>query len=235
MSREDLFAVIGRSRLDLEFGSRLSGNFEEIVKSAGYNLTAEEIGLAKQNMFPKVMPQPGTHPDIFQQQLAMKNANAFADLNISIHRSTFENASNTYRRVSRMSEIMFVTGIGLFIFAALYGAFAQQLTYTFVFAGLGAANFIALFILKPMDKSQEALSNLLQAEIAFMNHSNQLSLWSMYAAPKGFPPQPDLPGIKTASQELQKLTRETMDLLQTYLETPVDRSAPKESAGDKTS
>lgn len=225
MSREDLYAVIGRSRADIDFGSRLSGDFEQTVKNAGYTLTGEEMILAKQNI-PSALTLPrGAVPDEFQKQRTEKTTNEFADLNISIHRNTFENASTTYRHVSVMSYVMFGTGIGLFIFAALYGALSQQLTYTFVFAGLGAVNFIALFILKPMDKSQEALSNLLQAEIAFMNHSNQLWLWSMYAVPKGYPPQPDPASIKTASEELQKRTAETMELLQKYLETPLPPSS----------
>jgi hypothetical protein len=242
MAKEDLYAVIGRSRVDLEFGGRLAGNFEQAVKEAGYTLTAEEAELARQTLhaaagMPPVMAPNNNNNNMQQQQIAMKTANAFADLNIDIHRGTFENASNTYKRISRMSEIMFVTGIGLFIFAALYGAFEQQLTYTFVFAGIGAANFIALFILRPMDKSQEALSNLLQAEIAFMNHSNQLSMWGAYAyMPRGFPPLPDPANIKTASQETQRLTAETMELLQTYLENPVSTSAGKKPAEvtDKT-
>jgi|WetSurMetagenome_2_1015567.scaffolds.fasta_scaffold38422_5 hypothetical protein len=236
MSNEDLWAVIGRSRVDLGFGSGLAGNFDQAVRDAGYTLTAEEAMLARQNLPAAGGTPPSMTPDNFQQQRAMKNANAFADLNIEIHRNTFTNASNTYKRVSRMSEIMFVTGIGLFLFAALYGAFERQLTYTFVFAGLGAANFIALFLLKPMDKSQDALSNLLQAEIAFMNHSNQIYLWGTYASiPKGFPPMPDPENIQKASQELQRLTKETMDLLQTYLETPVVQLPEKKQSGNKPS
>lgn len=221
MSSEDMFAVIGRSRADINFGARLSEDFEQAVKDEGYHLSAEEIVIAKQNIpFAPISP-PVAVPDELQKKRTEKTANEFADLNISIHRSTFENASTTYRHVSLMSYVMFGTGIGLFIFAALYGALSQQLTYTFVFAGLGAVNFIALFILKPMDKSQEALSNLLQAEIAFMNHSNQLWLWSMYAAPKGNPPQMDPASIRIASEELQKRTAETMELLQKYLEAPL--------------
>lgn len=228
MTSEDMYAVIGRSRADIDFGSRLLGDFENTVKSAGYNLTGNEITIAKQSM-PSAMTLPqGPMSDEFQKQLAQKTTSAFADLNISIHRNTFENAATTYKRVSLMSYIMFGTGIGLFIFAAIYGAFSQQLTYTFVFAGLGAVNFIALFILKPMDKSQEALSNLIQAEIAFMNHSNQLGLWNMYASPKGFPPQTDPASIREASEQLQKRTAETMELLQTYLEIPPSPPSKKE-------
>jgi hypothetical protein len=229
MSKEALYSVIGRSRVDIDFGSRLLENFTQAVKDAGYILTDEEIVYAKQNLPAATASAQGMPPQDFQQQLAMKTANEFTELNITIHKNNFNNASKTYERISRMSSVMFGTGIGLFIFAALYGAFSQQLSYTFVFAGLGAANFIALFILKPMEKSQEALSNLLQAEIAYMNYSNQVTLWgSMYLVPRGFPPQLDPASIKTTSEELQNLTRETMDLLQTYIETPVTKSPEKE-------
>jgi hypothetical protein len=229
MSREALYSVIGRSRVDIDFGSRLLENFTQTVQDAGYILTDEEIVYAKQNLPAATASVQGMPSQNFQQQLAMKTANEFTELNITIHKNNFKNASKTYERISLMSSIMFGTGIGLFIFAALYGAFSQQLSYTFVFAGLGAANFIALFILKPMDKSQEALSNLLQAEIAYMNYSNQVTLWgSMYLVPTGFPPRLDPASIKTTSEELQKLTRETMDLLQTYIETPVTKPPEKE-------
>ncbi|MDO9326572.1 MAG: hypothetical protein Q7T80_16605, partial [Methanoregula sp.] len=130
MSSEDMFAVIGRSRADINFGARLSENFEQVVKDEGYHLSAEEIVLAKQNIpSAPISPQVAV-PDELQKKRTEKTANEFADLNITIHRNTFENASTTYRHVSFMSYVMFGTGIGLFIFAALYGALSQQLTYT---------------------------------------------------------------------------------------------------------
>jgi len=72
-------------------------------------------------------------------------------------------------------------GIGLFLFAAFYGALSSQKIYSLVFGGLGTVTFISIFILTPMEKSQNALSNLVQVEISFMNHFEQMSLWETFA------------------------------------------------------
>jgi hypothetical protein len=104
--------------------------------------------------------------------------------------------------------------------AAAYGVVAQNdKAYAFLFAGLGAATFVALFLTGPIEKTQSALSNLVQAEVGFMNYFEQITLWEAYALqPKAGSPVPDLGNIEKASEVLQTRTAETLELFQKHLE-----------------
>jgi hypothetical protein len=119
-----------------------------------------------------------------------------------------------------MNVIMFAVGIGLFLFAAFYAVFSNEKIYSLVFGGLGTVTFISLFILTPMEKSQNALSNLVQVEISFMNYFEQITLWENFAlTPQGNPPAISPANLDKASEMLQKRSMETIELLQKYIET----------------
>ncbi len=182
-------------------------------------------------------PQPGPEAQAawiadleFQRDLLRKRMmNQIARLDdlgaytVKILKDTLDNARSAYHRITLMNTIMFLVGLSLLIFAALYAAFSQQQKiYSLVFGGLGVANFIVLFIIKPIERTQTALSNLVQVEIAFMNFFEQITMWDAYAAPKGNPPILSPADIEKASAQLQQRSRETMDLLQRYIEEPVD-------------
>jgi hypothetical protein len=88
-----------------------------------------------------------------------------------------------------------------------------------VFGGLGTVTFISIFILTPMEKSQNAFSSLVQVEISFMNHFEQVSLWETFAmTPQGNPPAPSPANMDKASEMMQKRSMETIELLQKYVE-----------------
>ncbi|MGQ0536963.1 MAG: hypothetical protein ACT4PT_12940 [Methanobacteriota archaeon] len=154
---------------------------------------------------------------LMEKQLQLRTE--IMEASVRVVKDTFNKASGTYRTIMMMNMVMFGTGIGLFLFAALYGVFASEKEYSLIFGGLGAATFVALFMLGPIDKVQRALSNLVQVEIAFMNHFDQMTFWEGYANfPHGNPPRPDPAAIEKASEMLQKRSRETVDLLQVYVE-----------------
>jgi len=56
-------------------------------------------------------------------------------------KSTLRSAANTYRAVTIMNMVMFGAGLGLFIFAAVYGAISGKLLYAAVFCG-----FLSLWV-----------------------------------------------------------------------------------------
>lgn len=88
-----------------------------------------------------------------------------------------------------------------------------------MFGGLGTVTFISIFILTPMEKSQNAFSSLVQVEISFMNHFEQVSLWETFAmTPQGNPPAPSPANMDKASEMMQKRSMETIELLQKYVE-----------------
>lgn len=145
---------------------------------------------------------------------------------VEIFENTLKYSARTYRSVTIMNAVMFWMGVVLFLFAAFYGAFTHNAIVTIAFGGLGAASFIALFFLGPIEKTQAALSSLIQAEIAFMSYYEQITFAENYAM---LPPpgsgRPSHDNIAKASEMLQKRSRETIELLQIYVgHTP---SVPK--------
>jgi hypothetical protein len=145
------------------------------------------------------------------------------DLNqftVMILKETIGHSAATYKRVTLMNQVMFWMGVSLFGCAALHAAVFREIHFSGVFAGLGTASFIGFFFLGPIQKTQVALSNLIQAEIAFMNYFEQISFLESYA---GIPKE-NAPGLldpermEKASDMLQTRSRETIELLQKYLE-----------------
>jgi ABC-type multidrug transport system fused ATPase/permease subunit len=234
MSREHLWAVLGRSRVELNFSGRLQASLEQTIQDAGYHLDPDEIEIVRHEL-DKMQAAPAPFPtalDLEFQREKMKErfsaqvqrANDLGMYSVEILKNTLNNAAKTYKRINWMNTAMFVAGIALFLVAAIYGILSHEKIYSLVFGGLGAASFVALFLLGPIDKTQAALSNLIQAEVAFMNYFEQLGFWEMLAGtPKGNPPTPDPENIEKASVNLQMRATETVRLLQTYLETPPDK------------
>ncbi len=134
----------------------------------------------------------------------------------TLFNNTLKNAARTYKLLTIMSGLLFLLGIGLFLFAAVYAAFASAKVYSVVFAGLGASTFVAIFILRPFKNAQTALSDLIQAEVAFMSFFEQIRMWSGYVWAGG--QSVDLTRADHASEILHRRTSQTMTLLQKYLE-----------------
>lgn len=239
MSQEHLWAAFGRSRFDLDFSGRLMLDPPRTLSEAGYELTAAELEMLRQAVTAAAnpigmppMPAPAME-DLQFQRLKMRErldaqverVNDLGRYTVKILKDTLENARSAYHRITLMNSIMFFTGIALFLCAAAYGAIFKDTNYTLVLAGLGAANFVALFVLGPIERTQNALSNLVQVEIAFMNYFEQITFWENFAlAPKGNPPMPDPANIKEASDQLQRRSHETIQLLQEYVENPAPRT-----------
>lgn len=121
-----------------------------------------------------------------------------------------------------MNKVMFITGICLFIFSALYAVLAQEKVYSLLFGGLGVASFVTLFLLGPVERLQKALSNLVQVEIAFMSFFDQIVWWEQVASiPEQGPMKgPDRDNIEKASKGLHGSCQAIIELLETYVESP---------------
>lgn len=238
MSKEDLWTVIGRAKVDWDFGSDVMSDLKKATETYGYKLNNEELAQAQEGLTDK----PTTGPKIdwledfnFQRDLGRKRLESqfkrmerIGEYTLEILTSTLNNARRTYKTITVMNTVMFIVGISLFVFAAAYAVFSRdQKIYSLVFAGLGVANFITLFVTKPIEQTQNALSNLVQVEIAFMNYWQQLTFWENVAlSPRRDLPGPDPVNIEKSSIALQERSEQTMRLLQTYVETP-DRKSGK--------
>ena len=229
MSERDLWTVIGRARADGDFGGRLFQNFRQALADEHYELDDGQIESAKRVLSGG---PPGPPPQMLLERFAFENkmaqermANQVERVNdlgmytVQILKDTLTNAARTYKIITRMNEVMFVVGIAMFVFAAFYAAFSQQKIYSLVFGGLGTVSFITLFLLGPIEKSQNALSNLVQIEISFMNYFEQITFWETFALmPQGNPPVPSPANIEKASEMLQLRSREIIDTIQKYVE-----------------
>jgi hypothetical protein len=171
---------------------------------------------------------PDPPPDLafkleMDKRVLTANATRAIELNeytLSILKTTLGHAAKTYKRITWMNYLMFLVGLGLFVTAAIYGVLADSdKGYALLFGGLGVATFVTLFLTGPIEKTQTALSNLVQAEVGFMNYFEQIMLWETYALrPQADSPLPDSGNIETASASLQQRTSETLELFHKYLE-----------------
>jgi hypothetical protein len=146
----------------------------------------------------------------------------FAQYTVDLFKKTLDNAARTYRLITTMTRVMFGVGIGLFVFAAAYATFADVKSLSVLFAGLGVSTFVAIFVLGPADKAQVALSNLVQTEVCFMAFFEQVRMLSNLAWEGDGTVNIDK--AREASSLLYRRAHQAMDLMQNYLERPVNAS-----------
>lgn len=139
-----------------------------------------------------------------------------------ILRNTLGNATRSWKVITYMCVAMFAVGLALFAGSAFFGVFiadtADEREQAAAFSGLGAVAFIAVFITGAIKRTQTALSDLVQIQIAFMNFFQQISMWDGYSSLLGTDSMPNPARIERASVELQKRSKESMDLIQKYTE-----------------
>jgi hypothetical protein len=224
MSQEDLWKAIGRARMDPAF-------LEEVARDPVVALGAEGLVLDQRELeaFQLVLIGGGQQDSEmrFQQEMAHKHLAAqfergrdLGRYTVQILKDTLDTARQTYRVIKWMTIMMFSTGLALFAAAGIVGLVTDDAKDALIFGGLGGAAFAALFLTGPIDKSQDALSNLVQAEVLFMNYFEQITFWENYAfRQEGTPPGPSKANIEKASSALQERTNQTSQLLQKYVET----------------
>ena len=219
-----MWSLIGRARTDLSFHGRLQNDLDKTIEEEGYKLEPDELAevrriLSDSGQLAASYPASGLHllPPEIQSEM-VRSAVEMRQFAVEMIKGTFNSARSTYHTIMWMNRVMFAVGIAMFIFAALWAAFSSEKVYSVLFGGLGAASFIALFLLKPMENAQKALSNLVQIEIAFMEFTDQISWWENLASiPKGMPPMPDPANIEKASKGLQEVARDTIAMVQKFL------------------
>jgi hypothetical protein len=229
VSSEDLWKVVGRARFDLDFGGKLKQDFSSTVREAGYQLTSTELSDASvavdrllfdpgNSTLPPQMTPPSQAEQEGMRKLRMEQGvrmGKLTDYMFETIKNTFRYASLTYKSITWMNWLTFITGIGLFAFSAIYALYAQEKVYSMLFAGLGVSSFVTSFLLRTPEQTQKALSNLVQTEIALMNYFDQQSFWEAYAnIPQGMPPAPDPANIDKASVTLMERARQTIEMLE---------------------
>jgi hypothetical protein len=203
---------------------QLTDTAQDVLTDLNNQLAASQVDSQRQILAAQTDAQKqmlAAQADAQKQMLATQVARAheLSEFSVCILKDTLNHAANTYKTITMMTKTTFLVGVVLFVVAAFWGALSQEKIYSLLFGGLGTASFLAFFLTDPITKTQIALSNLVQAEIAFMNYFEQMTFWEAAGlAQKGDPPSLDPANIEKASSELQKRTEETMELLETYLE-----------------
>jgi hypothetical protein len=152
---------------------------------------------------------------------------SLSEKSIDVVKKTFDRAGATFASITWMNRIMFGVGIGLFLYAAYLATSTHAQVYSLLFGGLGAANFVALFMLNPIDRTQKALANLVQVQVVFMTYFDQISWWEAFEQTAASTMPPDLSKIERASAGLQQRTLETLELLQRFVEEAKSPARPK--------
>jgi hypothetical protein len=246
MSQEDLFKALGRYQLDLAFSAGMQSDVDGTLKAAGYSLEpAEREQLKNMAMSPtppqrdllvnpEFPPMPGggggggqPPPELAkkyweeQHRFMIRTINLRLSLTekaLDVVKKTFDRAGATFASITWMNRIMFAVGILLFLYAAFLAASTHAQIYSLLFSGLGVANFIAMFVLGPIERTQKALANLVQVQVAFMTYFDQITWWEGLAQMGANSMPPDPSKIERASEGLQQRTLETLELLQRFVE-----------------
>lgn len=254
MGAADFVTAMSRLSTDADFAQRLRRDPEEATRDAGYNLTATELDNLKSanargsspgslsQETPDFEPMAAAPNSTEETSESRKLEAEFArhrlersvnlgNYNVDLFKTTLNNAAKTYRSISLMCKVTFWLGVGLVIGSAIYGAITGKQLLAAAFGSIGAGTIFGLFLLGPIKRSQTALSNLVQSEIAFMNYFEQITFWDAYAfTPTGWPPALNHEHIVTASSELQRRSSEVMALLEEFTETP-SKARPSDSQG----
>jgi hypothetical protein len=238
MSERDFYAVVGRWTIDLDFAGDLMSNFEEAVQDRQYSLEPAELQRAKALFSAPKSSSPVQQPANTPVDAGQGSMQAFTPeqvralraaqikrglelgrFGVDLLKGTLEHAKQTYRAITLMNQAMFVLGFGLFLFAAIYGVISKNVQITAAFGGLGVASFVTIFLVTPIDKTQDALSNLIQAEVVFTNYFEQMAAAETLAQTN----------LEKASELVQIRSERAICLLQNYQNRTATKSPRKAS------
>lgn len=223
----DHWTALGRAVFDRRFGERIANAPELTVEEAGYRLSSEELEAITdaRARYLKQTPDAWLAAGRVMLQMLGKHQregtlSREARWSVDVVKHALENAARTHRLMTWMNKILFGVGVALFVGAAAYGIAARG-ELAGVLAGLGVVTFGVLFLVGPFERSQNALSRLVQVEISFMNYTEQIAMWEEYSMRDGaVGGKEGADAIRRASAELQRRSAETVEMLQRHTESP---------------
>jgi len=133
-------------------------------------------------------------------------------------RDALGRATDTHSWLILSNKIMFGFGIGLIVVAVVVGYVTDKSAYTVLFGGVGFLQIVASFFVGSMQRSQKAVSDLVQVEIAYLNYFEQTTLWEQYASIKDKDGQLNTERIEKAIDKIHNCTKETIQMPQTSIE-----------------
>jgi hypothetical protein len=218
-SRSEVERTIGRAMLDKDFFQNIYLGFDkwesEHLQIPDDDITRIHESVEKiKKINSSVLTENEKNEDyntkfIKQVEHISENVTKYS---IDVLKMSIGSSKKAFDRISLMFYIIFAVGITLFILSAISGLLGDRSYESAIFGTLGLINFVVFFIFGPSSNVQRALSNLLQAEIIFINFWDQLHFWVPYGLSK------DKHEKEMGSAKLQELTEKILKMLESYLE-----------------
>jgi len=217
LTKQDLDALIKAARSDKVFLRKCIFSFKEALGEKRFELTEDEMKSAQRELeriykgvLPEISPSNTVPtPNTLAEQ---QTGDAVIRITLDLLQNSIEDARKAFRNLRLLSNATFTIGLSLFVLSAVSGLVLQKETFSLVFGGLGTIAIVAIFITKPKDEIQAALSNLLQAETIFLNFYDQLHFWAPYAS------NGSIDERRQASHALNEATSFALQAFQLYVE-----------------
>ncbi|MDD1677257.1 MAG: hypothetical protein LUQ40_05940 [Methanomicrobiales archaeon] len=142
----------------------------------------------------------------------MTNAPTIFDNTVSQLNHTIEDGRVAFNRFNMLVNATLTLGLCMFAFSAIAGIGFGKDYLALIFGTMGIAVLFVIFLWKPKDQIQGAVSNLLQAQTVYQDFSNQVQLWGPYAREVG-----SMEEKRQASQALHDSTMFALKALQEYV------------------
>jgi hypothetical protein len=173
---------------------------------------------------PRTLDDPDipSNRDARSTNRSMLVVHSSAYLTLNQLEKTIEDGRTAFNNLILMSTITFGAGLVLLFFAAIAGMLLQRDFLTLVFGLLGVAVILALFVMKPKEKIQTALANMIQAQVIYLDFCNQLQIWAPSAQHANSAEE-----RKQASEALYDVTTFTLKALHDYVKPQKALSTPQ--------
>lgn len=217
MTKQDLEALITAARSDKGLLRKSVFNFDQVLKEKGFNLTDNEITQARKeldNLYRDTLAhaqlnETSLEPNVL---LGKETQGRVIEMTLKLLQNAVEDARVAFRNLRLLSNITFAVGLSLFVLSAVSGLALQRETFSLIFGGLGIFMIVSVFIMKPKEEIQTALSNLLQAETVFLTFYDQLHFWAPFAS------NGSMEERKQASKALEEAAASALEHYQRYIE-----------------
>lgn len=216
MTQKDLEAVIKKAKSDKIFLRRCFIDLRGAIREKGFNLTEKEMKKARselESIYVKIVGKAVDKKTTAETAISTgTEQDRVIEITLNLLDNSVEDARRAFRNLRFLSNATFATGLLLFVVSAVSGLILQRETFSLVFGGLGTVAILAFFLTKPKEEIQTALSNLLQAEVIFLDFYDQLHFWAPYAT------EGDFEQRKKASLALNEATSFALQAFQQYIE-----------------
>ncbi len=145
-------------------------------------------------------------------------------------KKTMHHAEQAYRTNYFINLIIVTIGI-IFLGSSIYFSYTRGLDVsTLTYAGLGIADFVALFLVNPQRRIQQLIGDLSQIMVIYRTWRAQLNLAEGYLwDASGKPKTLKFDEIKDFNTELNRIAEESLGAIENYIGTEPSKKPPQQS------